>query len=127
MQLATRYNREGEREYHAGNMQRAERLYLEAINSNPEYAQAYSNLGLLYQKTGKRAEGLFANRKAIALASGPKRAVVQASSYYNMARIYEDNGDWRAALENYRTALGLREHSAYTKGIARMQQKLGTQ
>lgn len=123
--LADQYNREGEREYHAGNMTRAERLYLEAINTNPEHAQAYSNLGLLYQKVGKSAEGLFANRKAISLASGAKRAVIQASSYYNIARIYEDSGDWNSALENYRTALNLREHSAYRKGIARMQQKLG--
>lgn len=126
-QLANQYNREGEREYHAGHMKRAERLYLRAINNNPEYAQAYSNLGLLYQKTGKSAEGLFANRKAIALASGTRSAVVQASSYYNMARIYEDNRAWSAALENYRRALSLREHPAYTKGITRMQRKLGAQ
>lgn len=126
-QLAVQFNREGELEYHAGNMERAESLYLQAIHNNPEYAQAYSNLGLLYQRTGKSAEGLFANRKAIALASGSNSAAVKGGSYFNIARIYEDNGEWSAALINYRMALHQREHRAYRSGIERMQQKLAEQ
>jgi hypothetical protein len=123
--LANDLNKQGEREYHAGNYASAESFYLDAINNNPEHAQAYSNLGLLYQKMGKKAEGLFANRKAIALANGSNGNVVKASSYYNIARIYEDEGSWSDALNNYQTAKQLRDHDAYNKGIARMNQKLG--
>lgn len=125
LELANTLNKLGEREYHAGNYPSAEMLYLDAIDNNPEHAQAYSNLGLLYQKMGKRAEGLFANRKAIALASGPNRNVVQASSLYNIARIYEDNQAWQDALDNYVAAKRLRDHNAYNSGIDRMKQKLG--
>ncbi len=125
--LANALNKQGEREYHAGHYSSAESLYLEAINNNPEHAQAYSNLGLLYQKMGKKAEGLFANRKAIALASGKNKKVVKASSYYNIARIYEDEGSWSEALNNYQTAEQLRTHKAYRRGITRMNQKLGNQ
>jgi hypothetical protein len=73
----------------------------------------------------KKAEGLFANRKAIALARGGNANVVKASSYYNIARIYEGESSWAEALDSYRTAAQLREHDAYRKGIARMNQKLG--
>jgi len=125
LSLANDLNKQGEREYHAGNFDSAESLYLQAINNNPEHAQAYSNLGLLYQKMGKKAEGLFANRKAIALARGTNANVVKASSYYNIARIYEDEGSWSEALNNYQTAEQLRDHDAYRKGIQRMNQKLG--
>lgn len=125
--LANDLNKQGEREYHAGNYPSAETLYLDAINNNPEHAQAYSNLGLLYQKIGKKAEGLFANRKAIALATGSNANVVKASSYYNIARIYEDEGSWDDALSNYQSAMRLRDHDAYRKGIDRMNQKLGNQ
>jgi tetratricopeptide (TPR) repeat protein len=98
-------------------------LYLDAINNNPEHSQAYSNLGLLYQKMGKKAEGLFANAKALALSLGDP--VVQSSSYYNMARIHEDAGEWKKALENYQAAQTARPQEAYAKGIARMNKKLG--
>jgi hypothetical protein len=120
--LADALNQQGEKAYHEKNYAEAERLYLEAIDNNPEHSQAYSNLGLLYQKTGKKAEGLFANSKAVSLGRG--NPVVQASSYYNMARIYEDAGDWSQALASYKSAQNLRPQDAYAKGIERMNKKL---
>lgn len=122
--LADSLNKEGEKEYHKKNYESSVRLYLEAINNNPEHSQAYSNLGLVYQKMGKEAEALWANRKAIALADGPTKNTVQASSYYNIARIYEDEAKWQEALENYQTAKSLKANSAYDKGIDRMKAKL---
>jgi hypothetical protein len=124
-ELAKRLNREGDKAYKKKHYDDAAMLFLEAIRYDPEFSQAYSNLGQLYQKTGQRAEGLFANRKAIALASGRNKNRVQAASYYNIARIYEDAGEWESALTNYQTAKRLRSHSAYDDGIARMKQKLG--
>lgn len=117
-------NKEGERAYHAGDYDKAIRLYREAIDMNAGYGQAYSNLGLAYQKAGRIAEAMWANRRAIALASGKNKAIVQASSYYNIARIYESQQRWERALQNYRYAKGLRKHRAYDEGIARMQEKL---
>lgn len=124
-QLADSLNKQGEKEYHKKNIEGSVQLYLDAISNNPEHSQAYSNLGLAYQKLGKKAEALWANRKAIALASGPTKNTVQASSYFNIARIYEDDSDWRGALENYEAAQRLKDHPSYKKGIDRMKAKLG--
>lgn len=122
--LADNLNKQGEKAYHQKNFDDSVALYLEAINNNPEHSQAYSNLGLVYQKMGKKAEAIWANRKAIALASGPTKNTVQASSHYNIARIYEDDSQWQDALDSYTTAKSLKENPAYAKGIQRMQGKL---
>jgi uncharacterized protein YfaP (DUF2135 family) len=122
---ANALNKEGERRYHAKQLDEAVRLYLQAIDANPEHAQAYSNLGLAYQKLGNRAEAIWANRKAIALASGATAATVKASSYYNIARVYEEQGEWQSALDSFQQALASKQNEAYTKGIARMNAKLG--
>jgi len=121
---ADRFNREGEKAYHDKRLEDSVRLYSEAINLNPEHSQAYSNLGLSYQKLGKYAEAIWANRKAIALASGSKANVVKASSFYNIARVYEEQGRWREALDAFQQALNHRTHDAYKKGIERMKQKI---
>ncbi len=118
-------NKQGEAAYHAKKLDEAVSLYLEAISNNPEHGQAYSNLGLAYQKLNRKAEALWANRKAIALASGATANTVKASSHYNIARIYEADGLWAEALESYRSALAFKDHPAYRSGIDKMKQKLG--
>jgi uncharacterized protein YfaP (DUF2135 family) len=125
LSLADSLNRQGETAYHAKNLDGAVSLYLEAIANNPEHSQAYSNLGLAYQKLHRNAEALWANRKAIALASGANAATVKASSYYNIARVYEEDSKWAEALESYQSAQGFKSNPAYTKGIEKMKQKLG--
>jgi uncharacterized protein YfaP (DUF2135 family) len=123
--LADTLNKQGEKAYHAGKLDEAVSLYLEAIANNPEHGQAYSNLGLAYQKLNRNAEALWANRKAIALASGKAAATIRASSFYNIARVYEADEKWAEALENFQSALSNKDHPAYKTGIERMKQKLG--
>jgi hypothetical protein len=123
--LADSLNKQGEKAYHEGKLDEAVSLYLEAIANNPEHGQAYSNLGLAYQKLNRNAEALWANRKAIALASGKAAATIRASSFYNIARVYESDSKWADALENFQSALSNKENDAYKKGIERMKEKLG--
>jgi uncharacterized protein YfaP (DUF2135 family) len=123
--LADTLNKQGEKAYHEGKLDEAVSLYLEAIANNPEHGQAYSNLGLAYQKLNRNAEALWANRKAIALASGKNAATIRASSFYNIARVYEADGKYAEALENFQSALGNKDHPAYKTGIERMKQQLG--
>ena len=52
-------------------------------------------------------------------------ATVKASSYYNIARVYEEQGEWQSALDSFQQALASKQNEAYTKGIARMNAKLG--
>lgn len=121
---AKRLNIFGESEYAKKSYTSAMYAFQQAVNLNPNFSQAYSNLGITYPKLNRNAEALWANRKAIELASGSRAHTIKASSYYNIARIYEKSGEWRQALDNFEAALQHREHSAYRKGITRMQDRL---
>lgn len=121
---ADRYNREGEVAYHAKKLDKAVQLYQEAINLNPEHSQAYSNLGLAFMKLGRQAESIWANRKAIVLASGNNSKTVKASSYYNIARVYEEQSRFSDALAAFEEAKKYKSNAAYDKGIQRMKQAL---
>jgi tetratricopeptide (TPR) repeat protein len=117
---ASEINKDGERAYKSGDLDRAIDLYRDAISLNPNFGQAYSNLGLAFQKAGRPAEGIWANRKAIALASGSTAATVRASSYYNIGRLYEDAGQYTDALTNYRAAKREKANPVYDAAIARV-------
>ncbi len=120
---ATSLNAEGERAYHAGRIDESIELYRRAIEVAPEYGQAWSNLGLSYRKRMRVAEALWATRKAISLASGPDANVVRASSYYNIARVYEDEGQFADAQVQYELAARERPIKVYADSIRRVQAK----
>jgi tetratricopeptide (TPR) repeat protein len=95
----------------------------EAIQEDPNYGQAYANLALSYKRLGRNAEAIWANRKAITLASGPSANNVKAGSYYNIGRIYEEKGQFGNALDMYKMAKSLKENVVYDNAIIRMQAK----
>ncbi|MFX4910619.1 tetratricopeptide repeat protein, partial [Acinetobacter baumannii] len=74
--------------YKNNNYERAAMFYQQSIDLNPNVGQTYSNLAVTYQKLGRSSEALWANRKAIALATNDN---VRAYSNYNIGRIYENN------------------------------------
>ncbi len=113
-------NHSGEAAYHAGNLDDAIELYRQAIELNPNYGQAYSNLGLAYQKAGRTAEAIWANRKGIALASGASAATTRANSYYNIAKIYEQAGQFADAKAQYEAAKHEKANPVYDKAIERV-------
>ena len=121
---ARRINVAGEKAYAKKHYEQAMYLFLQSINLNPKYSKAYGNLGVTYPKLNRNAEALWANRKAIDLASGSRAATIKAGSYYNIARIYEKSGKWNEALTNFQNALNNKEHSAYRKGIKRIRDAL---
>ncbi|HSC84057.1 MAG TPA: tetratricopeptide repeat protein [Pseudomonas sp.] len=116
-------NRQGEAAYHAGQLDQAIDFYQEAIALDANYGQAYGNLGLAYQKAGRTAEAIWANRKAIALASGASAATVRAGSYYNIARIYETAEQFDDALRHYQLAKEQKANPVYDKAILRVQDR----
>jgi tetratricopeptide (TPR) repeat protein len=118
-----RLNTEGEAAYQRGDYARAIELFQAAIDQNGNYGQAYSNLGLTFQKSGRVAEALWANRKAIALASGASAARTRASTHFNNGRIYEDAGQWNDALREYVSAAREKPNATYDNAIQRMRDK----
>ena len=113
-------NHQGEQAFHAGNLEVSIDLYKQAIELDPNYGQAYSNLGLAYQTTHRQAEAIWASRKAIALASGPTAATVRASSYYNIGRMYEAAKQFGDALRSYQQAKGEKANPVYDNAIKRV-------
>jgi tetratricopeptide (TPR) repeat protein len=120
---AKKLNKQGEQAYHAKNYDESIRLYKAAIELDGNYGQAYSNLGLAFQKAGNVSEALWANRKAIALASGETAATVRASTHYNNGKIYEDAKQWNDALREYHYAKREKANPVYDKAIKRMQKQ----
>ncbi|MBS5154859.1 tetratricopeptide repeat protein [Escherichia ruysiae] len=103
-QLVRKYNHEGEAVYKTGQLEQAIQLFQQATELDGNYGQAFSNLGLAYQKNDNIAEAIWANRKAISLASGANAATTRANSYYNIAKIYETAGQNADALQHYQLA-----------------------
>lgn len=123
-ELAREYNREGEAVYKDGQLEQAIQLFQQATELDGSYGQAFSNLGLVYQKDGKIAEAIWANRKAISLASGANAATTRANSYYNIAKIYENAGQNADALQHYLLANAQRNKPVYEAAIARVKAKM---
>ncbi|MBA5199646.1 tetratricopeptide repeat protein [Pectobacterium aroidearum] len=123
-ELAKTLNRDGEAAYGRGELEQATTLFLAAIEQDSAFGQAYSNLGLAYQKRGNIAEAIWANRKAIALANGSNAATTRASSYYNIAKIYENAGQFSDALQHYELARSQKSNTVYDKAIERMKAKM---
>jgi hypothetical protein len=119
---AKKLNTQGEAAYRRGEYQHAIDLFQDAIGQHAGYGQAYSNLGLTYGKMGRVAEALWANRKAIALASGPSASTTRASTHFNNGRIYEDALQWDDALREYERAIQEKSSSVYENAIERMRQ-----
>lgn len=116
-------NRKGEEYYRRGDFGGAGIYYKQAIEMDPGYAQAYSNLALAYRKNNRPDEAILADRQAIALASGPAAATIRASAYYDMGRVFEEAGQFAMALENYRQAREQKANPVYDQAIERLQQR----
>lgn len=123
-QESSRLNKLGEKAYHNNNLESSVSYYQQAIELNPRNGQAYSNLGLSFQKMEYEAEALWANRKAIDLAQGDRANIIKASSYYNIAKIYESKGQWNNALQNYKSAKQNNANPVYDKAITRVSAKI---
>jgi tetratricopeptide (TPR) repeat protein len=116
-------NQKGEASYRKGDVGSAGIYYREAIELDPGFAQAYSNLALSNRKNSRPDEAVAADRQAIALASGPSAPTIRASAYYDMGRIYEDAGQLVTALEHYRKAREQKANPVYDKAIERLQNR----
>ncbi len=113
-------NARGEKAYHANKIADSVALYLSAIASDAEFAQAYSNLGLSYWKLKKYPESVAANRSAIALGKQQGNLPVMASSYYNIAKTFEEQKEFKQALMNFWWANQTTPKPIYEKAIKRM-------
>jgi len=117
-------NLKGEAAYNNRKYDEAIEFFTDAINHYPENGKAYGNLGLVYQKTGRTAEAIWANRKAIALASGNGANTIRAGANYNIGKIYEAAGQFTDALSYYKAAKAEKQNAVYDNAIVRVSTKI---
>jgi len=83
----------------AGNYDEAIRLFTEITTTNPDFSNAYTNLGLLHWQKANKKEAEQAFRKALSLNS--KDAV----SYNHLGIILRDQGKFSEAKDMYQNAI----------------------
>ncbi len=121
---ANSLNDQGDNAYKNKNIDSAINFYKSALEMNPNFAQAYGSLGLMYIKKGMKAEAIWANRKAISYASGNTANTVKAGSYFNIAKIFEAERKFQDALNYYKLAKQNKANPVYDKAILRVKAKI---
>lgn len=117
-------NKKGDLAYQNKDVDTALDYYQQATEYNPNFGQAYGNLGLMYIKKGLKAEAIYANRKAITFASGNSINTTKAGAYYNIAKIFENDNNFDDALNYYRLAKQFKQNVVYDNAIERVQSKM---
>ena len=84
-----------------GRMADAVAFYEKAVMLNPEFAQAWNNLGVAHQASRKFRDAVKAYRKALALT--PNYALV----HYNLGSNYDAMGRYKKAIRSYQRAFEL--------------------
>lgn len=110
-------NLKADKAYKANLFEQAAMLYQQSIDYNPNVGQTYSNLAVAYQKLNRSSEALWANQKAIALASNNN---TKAYSHYNIGKIYESNQDYAQAKQHYQLANQYKPSPSYDEAIQRV-------
>lgn len=110
-------NLKADKAYKANLFEQAAMLYQQSIDYNPNVGQTYSNLAVAYQKLNRSSEALWANQKAIALASNNN---TKAYSHYNIGKIYENNQDYAQAKQHYQLANQYKPSPTYDEAIQRV-------
>ncbi len=84
----------------------AEKCFKKAVKLNPNYVEAYNNLGNTLKQLGKIDDAFAVYQKAIAI--NPDLA----ETYANLAGIQQQRNQPKAALENYNKAVQLKSDDA---------------
>ena len=122
--ISNALNLKGEESYRRKQYEEAISFFTESVNNYSENGKAYGNLGLVYQKIGRTAEAIWANRKAIALASGKNASTIRAGANYNIGKIYEGEGQYNEALNYYKAAKTEKQNPVYDNAILRVSNKI---
>lgn len=104
--------REANEAYRNGEYEKAVELYRQAIDSDPDNARLYFNLGNALAKTGQSEEAVRTFEKYKSMTDDPAE---KARADYNMGNIYTDGQQWDRALDYYRNALRYRNGDADAK------------
>jgi len=108
-QEAVALNLSGEKAYREHHLDDSVAMFRRAVALDPEFAQAYANLGFVLPQMNRNQEAIEANRMALAVAGGPNAARIKAGAHYNTGKAQENMGDLKAALASYRNVINVED------------------
>lgn len=100
--LAIEYMNQGSQFLAAGELDRAEQCYRQAIAAHPDFAEAHNNLGLVLKQKGIFDQAAACYQKAINLQPD------YAEPHYNLGDMLDDHGKLNEAIACYQKALALK-------------------
>ncbi|MGB7842198.1 MAG: tetratricopeptide repeat protein, partial [Salinimicrobium sp.] len=86
-------------QYQKGNIREAEQLYLRVVKQEPQFAEGYYMLGLLYNETGNQQKA----REYLSKSCGLEVPNIRAC--YNYALLLQQNEDFETSIEVLNKAL----------------------
>ena len=87
-----------------GNYEEAEKLYLSALEQEPENAKLYFNLGNAQAKQGKVEEAIQSFMEFRALTQTPEE---KAKAEYNIGTLMAEQQQWKTAASHFKNSLKL--------------------
>jgi tetratricopeptide (TPR) repeat protein len=96
--------REANKAYENGNYEKAEQLYLSAIEQDPDNAKLYFNLGNAQAKQGKVEDAIQSYMEFRGLAESPAD---KALAEYNIGTLLAEGQKWKPAATHFKNALKL--------------------
>ena len=106
LQVQSHYNL-GLAHYQDGRIEKAMTAYQQAVQLEPNFAEAYGGLGVIYWRTGNLDAAILHCQKAI------KIAPENIEFHQNLVRIYWQKGMYDAATVGYRIILDLKPEDAH--------------
>jgi two-component system, NtrC family, sensor kinase len=100
--------------------------YSKKINYYYGEAEAFKNLGLLYNVRGNYDSALLFFKLGLEICEAKKFTALAGRLYHNTAIVYTNQGRYPAALENYFKALKMREESGEKLGQSSSNNGIGT-
>lgn len=96
--------REANEAFKNGNYEKAEELYLAAIEQEPEDARLYFNLGNTQARLGKVEEAIQAFMEFRSMTDSPED---KAKAEYNIGTLLAESRQWKPAATHFKNALKL--------------------
>lgn len=100
------YFRRGKEQQVASSFDQAIESYMRAVAFNPNYFQAFCNMGYCYRATARYPEAKRCYLTALAINSG------DAISHYNLANLYRINGQNELAISEYGLVIDAADNSS---------------
>ena len=80
--------------------------YQKAVSINPNYSEAYQNIGVSHQEMGECEVAIINYKRALQIKPD------DVEVYCNMGSAYQDKGDLKAAIDSFKKALNIKPDSA---------------